>query len=141
MFGAVIVVICIIGAIMLLPATGTTINMISLFAFIVTLGMVVDDAVIIGENVFMKIQKGVPRLEATISGFQGMHPRDIPSSCSNCRFYAREIKQHYTRRGRPDLAARLDEGSESGLCRRRPPEAQVGFPRVRPETWCGEWEA
>ncbi len=40
-----------LGTMMLMPATGVSINMISLFAFIVTLGIVVDDAIVVGENI------------------------------------------------------------------------------------------
>ncbi|MGD2108627.1 MAG: efflux RND transporter permease subunit [Phycisphaerae bacterium] len=68
----VAVPVCILGAIMLLPGFDTTINMISLFAFIVTLGMLVDDAVIIGENVFLKIQQGATRLDAAVEGAKEM---------------------------------------------------------------------
>jgi multidrug efflux pump subunit AcrB len=64
--------VCILGAILMLPAFDTTINMISLFAFIVTLGIVVDDAVIIGENVFLKIQEGTPRAQAAVEGAREM---------------------------------------------------------------------
>jgi len=64
--------VCILGSIVLLPAFDTTINMISLFAFIVTLGMLVDDAVIIGENVFLKIQQGANRIDAAIGGTKEM---------------------------------------------------------------------
>ena len=46
------------GIILLLPQTGTTINMVSLFAYIVTLGIVVDDAIIVGENIFEERKKG-----------------------------------------------------------------------------------
>lgn len=61
-----------VGALVLLPALGSSINMISLFAFIVTLGIVVDDAVIVGENVFHKIQQGFGRMEAAIEGAREM---------------------------------------------------------------------
>ena len=64
--------VCILGTIVLLPALHTTINMISLFAFIVTLGMLVDDAVIIGENVFLRIQRGESRIDAAINGTREM---------------------------------------------------------------------
>jgi len=64
--------VCILGAIVLLPAFDTTINMISLFAFIVTLGMLVDDAVIIGENVYLKIQQGATRIDAAVEGAREM---------------------------------------------------------------------
>ncbi|MEM7383768.1 MAG: efflux RND transporter permease subunit [Verrucomicrobiota bacterium] len=46
------------GAIMLMPWNGISINMISLFAFILVLGIVVDDAIIVGENVFRRMRSG-----------------------------------------------------------------------------------
>ncbi|MFT5466837.1 MAG: multidrug efflux pump subunit AcrB [Verrucomicrobiales bacterium] len=53
------------GAIMVMPYTGVSINMISLFAFILVLGIVVDDAIVIGENVYSRIRKGEhPKLAA-----------------------------------------------------------------------------
>ncbi|MBW1785650.1 MAG: efflux RND transporter permease subunit [Deltaproteobacteria bacterium] len=52
----------------LLPHFDVSINMISLFAFIMVLGIVVDDAIIIGENIFRKQEEGVSRLEASVSG-------------------------------------------------------------------------
>ncbi|MEM7010263.1 MAG: efflux RND transporter permease subunit [Verrucomicrobiota bacterium] len=64
--------VSIVGALVLLPGLNTTINMISLFAFIVTLGMVVDDAVIVGENIFRKMQEGTPRTQAAIEGAREM---------------------------------------------------------------------
>ncbi len=60
------------GSLLLLPALGASINMISLFAFIITLGIVVDDAVIVGENVFHRIQAGERRLQAALTGSQQM---------------------------------------------------------------------
>jgi multidrug efflux pump subunit AcrB len=61
-----------VGSLVLLPLLGASINMISLFAFIVSLGIVVDDAVIVGENVFYKLRKGVPPLEAAVEGTKEM---------------------------------------------------------------------
>lgn len=46
------------GGIWLMPYLGISINMISLFAFILVLGIVVDDAIVTGENVYSRIQKG-----------------------------------------------------------------------------------
>ena len=40
------------GAFWILPQFGVSLNMISLFAFIVSLGLVVDDAIVVGENIF-----------------------------------------------------------------------------------------
>ncbi|RMG99646.1 MAG: efflux RND transporter permease subunit [Deltaproteobacteria bacterium] len=57
-----------LGAILLAPGLDVTINMISLFAFIVVLGMVVDDAIVVGENVYARRQQGMGLIEAAISG-------------------------------------------------------------------------
>ena len=51
-----------------LPYLDVTINMISLFAFIMVLGIVVDDAIIIGENIFRKQEEGLPPLQAATQG-------------------------------------------------------------------------
>lgn len=52
----------------ILPHFDVTINMISLFAFIMVLGIVVDDAIIIGENIFREQEKGLPPLDAAKIG-------------------------------------------------------------------------
>ncbi len=57
-----------LGAILLAPAFDVTINMISLFAFIVVLGMVVDDAIVVGENIYARRQAGMGLVEAAIEG-------------------------------------------------------------------------
>ena len=57
-----------LGALFLMPMLGASINMISLFAFILALGIVVDDAIVVGENVFEHRQMGKPFLRAAIDG-------------------------------------------------------------------------
>ncbi|MEM7230548.1 MAG: efflux RND transporter permease subunit [Planctomycetota bacterium] len=56
------------GAVWLLPAMDMSINLISLFAFIIVLGIVVDDAIVVGENIYTKVQQGHSRLDAAIEG-------------------------------------------------------------------------
>ncbi|MCO4760382.1 MAG: efflux RND transporter permease subunit [Myxococcales bacterium] len=56
------------GALLLMPVMDVSINMISLFAFIVTLGIVVDDAIVVGESIYHRIQAGERGLEAAING-------------------------------------------------------------------------
>jgi multidrug efflux pump subunit AcrB len=56
------------GSLLLLPGFGVTINMMSMFAFIITLGIVVDDAIVVGENVYNYHQKGMSFLDAAIRG-------------------------------------------------------------------------
>jgi multidrug efflux pump subunit AcrB len=58
----------IIGSFLFIPMTGASINMISLFAFIITLGIIVDDAVVAGEIVYQKREEGLPFLQAAIAG-------------------------------------------------------------------------
>jgi len=57
-----------LGALLLLPLIGVTFNMVSMFAFIVTLGIVVDDAIVVGENVYYNRQQGMGWLDAAITG-------------------------------------------------------------------------
>jgi multidrug efflux pump subunit AcrB len=56
------------GSLLVLPAMGVSINMVSMFAFIVTLGIVVDDAIVVGENVYHHHQRGIPWFNAAVSG-------------------------------------------------------------------------
>ena len=62
------IAISFLGSLMFLPGMDVTINMISLFAFLIILGMVVDDAIVIGENIFVHIRRGKPLLQAAIDG-------------------------------------------------------------------------
>ncbi len=61
-----------LGCFAVLHAGGYSINMISLFALIIALGMVVDDAIIVAENTFAKVQQGMPRTQAAIEGVREM---------------------------------------------------------------------
>lgn len=57
-----------IGGILFLPLVGVSINMISMFGFLVALGIVVDDAIVVGENVHEKRQQGMGNMQAAIAG-------------------------------------------------------------------------
>ena len=56
------------GSMLFLPGADVSINMISLFAFIVTLGMVVDDAIVVGEAIYERRQRGQDFLSAATQG-------------------------------------------------------------------------
>jgi len=62
------ILISFMGALLLMPLFNVSINMISLFAFIITLGIVVDDAIVVGENIYTYRQKGMHFIEASIKG-------------------------------------------------------------------------
>ena len=58
------------GGMWLMPHLGISLNMISAFAFILVLGIVVDDAIVVGENVYTRIQGGEhPR----VASWKGTH--------------------------------------------------------------------
>jgi multidrug efflux pump subunit AcrB len=61
-----------LGGLWLVPQFDVTINMISLFAFIVVLGIVVDDAIVVGENVYNYLEQGIKPLDAAIRGVREM---------------------------------------------------------------------
>ncbi|MBV1916764.1 MAG: efflux RND transporter permease subunit [Sphingomonadaceae bacterium] len=59
-----------IGAIFILEQLGSTLNMFSLFGFVLALGLVVDDAVVVGENVYAERERGRSGVGAAIAGAQ-----------------------------------------------------------------------
>ena len=67
-WGGMGIPISIAGALAILWATGGTINMISLFGFIMVLGIVVDDAIVVGEAIFVHRKQGKPALRAAVDG-------------------------------------------------------------------------
>ncbi len=60
--------ISVFGAGAVLYFNGETLNMLSLFAFLMALGIVVDDAIVIGENIFEHRQMGKSFTQAAIDG-------------------------------------------------------------------------
>ena len=57
-----------LGSFLLIDPFDVSINMLSLFAFIVALGIVVDDAIVVGENVFAHQERGKDLVRAAIDG-------------------------------------------------------------------------
>ncbi len=56
------------GGVLLMPWFGVTANVMSLFGFIIVLGLVVDDAIVTGENIYSKLKTGMDPLEASVLG-------------------------------------------------------------------------
>jgi len=67
-FVAIGIPVSFLGTFLMAGFLGVTINMLSLFAFILVLGIVVDDAIVVGESVFSEYQKGTPGVSAAIKG-------------------------------------------------------------------------
>ena len=61
-----------LGALWLVPQADVTVNMISLFAFIIVLGIVVDDAIVVGENIHEYLERGMRPLDAAVQGVREM---------------------------------------------------------------------
>jgi multidrug efflux pump subunit AcrB len=59
-----------LGALWILPAVDVSVNVVSLFAFILVLGILVDDAIVVGENVYTHRSRTQDRLRASIEGTQ-----------------------------------------------------------------------
>lgn len=57
-----------LGCFLFIPGFDITINMISMFAFIVALGIVVDDAIVVGENIYEHRLQGMSFMRAAILG-------------------------------------------------------------------------
>lgn len=60
--------ISILGACVVLWQFDQTLNMLSMFAFLIALGIVVDDAIVVGENIYAHRQMGKSSIQAAIDG-------------------------------------------------------------------------
>ena len=56
------------GALIFLPGMDISLNVISLFAFLLVIGIIVDDAVIVGENIHLEYERGRTGTDAAITG-------------------------------------------------------------------------
>ncbi|MEM7699756.1 MAG: efflux RND transporter permease subunit, partial [Verrucomicrobiota bacterium] len=56
------------GGLLLMPWLGLTANLMSVFGFIIVVGLVVDDAIVTGENIYAKLRTGMEPLEASVLG-------------------------------------------------------------------------
>ncbi|MEO1242492.1 MAG: efflux RND transporter permease subunit [Pseudomonadota bacterium] len=59
------------GAFIFMPMTGVSLNILSLFAFLLVIGVVVDDAIIVGESIHNEVEEGKHKgVDAAIIGTQ-----------------------------------------------------------------------
>ncbi|MDF7801623.1 efflux RND transporter permease subunit [Pontiellaceae bacterium B1224] len=57
-----------LGTFLFMGPMDVSLNMITMFAFLIALGIVVDDAIVVGENIYHKHQDGMPFIQAAIAG-------------------------------------------------------------------------
>ncbi len=67
---AVTVPVCLLGAMILLALFGASVNLLTLLALVLAIGLVVDDAIVVLENVQRRIDEGEPALIAALRGTQ-----------------------------------------------------------------------
>ncbi|HSW70170.1 MAG TPA: efflux RND transporter permease subunit [Gammaproteobacteria bacterium] len=68
MIPLVAIPLSLIGAFIMMFALGYSINLLTLLAFVLAIGLVVDDAIIVVENVQRHMEKGIPRYQAALQG-------------------------------------------------------------------------
>ena len=71
--------VSILGSGYVLIGAGQTLNMLSMFSFLMALGIVVDDAIVIGENIYEHRQRGKKYMQAAIDGTVEV----LPSVCAS----------------------------------------------------------
>lgn len=64
----VVIPISLIGAFFVMYVAGFSINVLSMLAVVLAVGLVVDDAIVVTENIYLKIEDGMAPLQAGIEG-------------------------------------------------------------------------
>jgi len=77
-----------LGMFILAIAYGITINVISLFGMILVIGILVDDGVIVGENIFQHYEKGKSRFRAAVDGTIEVMPSIFGAILTTCTAFA-----------------------------------------------------
>jgi HAE1 family hydrophobic/amphiphilic exporter-1 len=74
--------ICVLGAGIILYLTNQTLNMLSMFSFLMALGIVVDDAIVVGENIYAHRVMGKDFVKAAIDGTLEVLPSVFTAVCT-----------------------------------------------------------
>lgn len=64
----IVIPVSLIGAFFVMYLAGFSINVLSLLAVVLAVGLVVDDAIVMTENIYVRIERGMPPMEAGIEG-------------------------------------------------------------------------
>lgn len=68
LWAAIGLVVSFMGTFAVMWTLGATVNLLSMFGLIVVLGIIVDDAIVIGENIYRHVEEGMPPMQAAIKG-------------------------------------------------------------------------
>ncbi|MCL1934468.1 MAG: efflux RND transporter permease subunit [Candidatus Azobacteroides sp.] len=64
----VVIPVSLVGAFFIMYVAGFTINVLSMLAVVLAVGLVVDDAIVMAENIYVRIERGINPKEAGIEG-------------------------------------------------------------------------
>ncbi|MDR0864414.1 MAG: efflux RND transporter permease subunit, partial [Candidatus Symbiothrix sp.] len=64
----IVIPVSLIGAFFIMYVAGFSINVLSMLAIVLAVGLVVDDAIVMAENIYVKIEEGMNPIEAGIEG-------------------------------------------------------------------------
>lgn len=67
-WAAVGLLVSFLGTFAFMWAVGASINLLSMFGLIIVLGIIVDDAIVIGENIYRHVEEGLPPIKAAVVG-------------------------------------------------------------------------
>lgn len=70
MWTAIGLPISFLGTFIVMALMGVSFNLLSMFGLIIVLGIIVDDAIVIGENIYRRVEEGMPARQAAILGAQ-----------------------------------------------------------------------
>ncbi len=68
-----------LGTIFVMTAIGYSINMITMVGLLIAIGLLMDDAIVISENIATQLSKGAPPLEAAVEGTRQVMPGVLAS--------------------------------------------------------------
>lgn len=64
----IVIPISLIGTFFVMYLAGFSINVLTLLAIVLAIGLVVDDAIVVMENIYAKIENGMPPMQAALTG-------------------------------------------------------------------------
>lgn len=79
--------VSLVGAFMFFPLLGFSINIISMLALVLAIGLVVDDAIVVVEAVQVNIEKGMPSKAATLDAMRSVAPPIVATTVVLCAVF------------------------------------------------------
>ncbi len=80
------VAVSLVGTFAVMALLGFTLNNLTLFGLVLAIGLVVDDAIVVLENIERWLDKGLPVREATIKAMNEITGPSLPSPWCSARF-------------------------------------------------------